>query len=572
MNVQERLADLTERWLDPEKRGGNFRAGVVTAVLTVAVVAVVYLTGGTTYVYAHMIYLPVLVAAATFGPLGGVLTALVAGLLLGPYMPLEVHQHVPQPTINWVFRLLFLCFVGLFVGTLFALLREKLGRLSAAAYHDPETHLHNQLALREDIHSRIKPLILEFSTQPEELLDTGVRLYVVAFKLNNLSDVIGTLGLHAAQLLLQRIAELLEEAARDAGLSYRVATDEFALLVEDVSRRSMLDLVVSTREKLEGPHEIAGVPIYVDATAGVAAFPYHEANDAERLIRKAMVAMYGAITSGRTHASYDTRLDRANRETIELLGEMKRAIEQGQLVLHYQPKLQLETGRAIGVEALVRWNHPQRGMVPPGLFVPQAERTGLIQPLTQFVLETACEQLARWRAAGLEAQMAVNISARNFGEPDLVANIDALMRWHGIEQGRLELEVTESGLMADPTLALEVLQALKSLGVDISIDDFGTGYSSLEYLKRLPVKRIKVDQTFVRDLHTDIADRKIVHASIGLAHNLGLEAIAEGIEDAESMAILKAMKCDVGQGYHICRPQAAETITAWLHERAANAA
>jgi EAL domain-containing protein (putative c-di-GMP-specific phosphodiesterase class I) len=304
----------------------------------------------------------------------------------------------------------------------------------------------------------------------------------------------------------------------------------------------------------------------VEASIGLALGPVH-GRDGHALMRAADVAMYEAKSRKTGVATYDAELDVNTPTRLALLGDLRRALQEDQLVLHYQPKVDLDTGDVRGVEALVRWEHPQRGLVPPGEFIPVAEGTGLILPLTVRTLELAVAQARAWCDGGRPVQVAVNLSPRCLLEPEFSASVLSLLEQQGLPAELLRLEITESTIMADPAKALQVLTSLQRAGVSLSIDDFGTGYSSMAYLKRLPVDELKIDRSFVMDMLDNSSDSVLVRSSIDLGHNLGLSVVAEGVEDSATVQALAELGCDVLQGYHLARPMGAAAMTDWLGER-----
>jgi EAL domain-containing protein (putative c-di-GMP-specific phosphodiesterase class I) len=296
---------------------------------------------------------------------------------------------------------------------------------------------------------------------------------------------------------------------------------------------------------------------------GIAMHPEH-AGDVETLIQRADVAMYVAKESHASHAVYSSAEDQFSPGRLSMVGELRRAIENGGLVLHYQPKAELETGEVSHVEALVRWEHAERGLIPPMEFIPLAEHTGLIKPLSDYVLEEALRQCREWHDGGLELTVAVNLSVRNLLDDELPDQIASLLAKWGVPAERLLVEITESTIMADPARALEVLSRLSDMGVGLAIDDFGTGYSSLTYLKRLPVDELKIDRTFIANMAADEEDAFIVRSTIDLGRNLGLQVVAEGVEDEESWNTLADLGCDFAQGYYLSRPVPAGDLARWL--------
>jgi len=311
---------------------------------------------------------------------------------------------------------------------------------------------------------------------------------------------------------------------------------------------------------------LEGYSVTVGASIGITLFPEHGA-DATALLRRADVAMYAAKQAQSGYALYTAAQDQYSPSKLGLTGELRGAIEGDQLCLHYQPKVDLRTGQLDSVEALVRWQHPARGFLPPDQFIPLAEQTGLITPLTHWVLTTAVRQCRAWQNAGRPIRVAVNLSARLLHDERLVETITATLAVHGVQATWLEVEITESAVMADPGRALDTLERLHQMGVRLAIDDFGTGYSSLAYLKRLPVDEVKIDKSFVRDMPTNGDDATIARSIIDLGHNLGLLVVAEGVEDQATWDQLGAMGCDQVQGYYLSRPISAADLTAWVAAR-----
>src|ERR671914_677416 len=323
--------------------------------------------------------------------------------------------------------------------------------------------------------------------------------------------------------------------------------------------------------QLREPFEIEGLTLEVDASIGIACAPEH-GSAVEQLIQRADIAMYAAKEGGRGYLIFEQQLDRYSPRRLSLAGALRSAIADGEIVLFFQPKADLATGRILGVEALARWQHPRLGLIGPSEFVPIAEQTGLIGPLTSHVLEEALRQLAVWAEQGEELSVAVNLSARSFLDAQLAVEIPRLLERTGVDAHRLELEITESMLMLDPGRAKATLDRLSAIGLSLSVDDFGTGYSSLANLKRLPVDVIKIDKSFVIDMPHDASDAAIVRSTIDLAHNLGLKVVAEGVESHEAWRRLEELGCDLAQGFHVSRPLPADAMTRLLAERRATAA
>jgi diguanylate cyclase len=388
-----------------------------------------------------------------------------------------------------------------------------------------------------------------------------VPLAVAMVDLDRFKELNDTLGHHAGDALLAQLGRRLSDAVGTAGLVARLGGDEFALLLPGAGLAGVAEVARNVGVMLQGPFDIDGLEMVMDASIGAALCPEH-GTAAETLLQRADVAMYQAKAARTGFQVYEPARDRHSRERLELIAELRRALERDELILHYQPKVALADGRVAGVEALVRWQHPVHGLRGPGAFLPHAEHTALMRPLTLHVLETALAQLAEWRAAGLDLHVAVNLAVQNLLDLRTPSHVAELLTRHALPATALTLEVTESLMLHDPQRAGEVLHDLRELGVGLALDDFGTGYSSLEHLKRLPVDELKIDKSFVMSMDTDRANRAIVASTSALGRALGLRVVAEGVESGASAAVLAAIGCDLAQGFHYSPPVPAEQLPA----------
>jgi predicted signal transduction protein with EAL and GGDEF domain len=364
--------------------------------------------------------------------------------------------------------------------------------------------------------------------------------------------------------VLEQVGPRLRSALRGEDLLARLGGDEFAVLLPAAQTAAAAGPRIAAA--LEQRFSVDGIELQVAASVGVALYPEH-GTDAETLMQRADVAMYVAKERRSGLEIYARERDRHTRERLELIADLRAAVHARQLVVHYQPKIDLHSGEVTGAEALLRWPHPSRGMVPPNEFIPLAEQTGVMRPLTEFVLDEAVRQAAAWRAQGVDLDIAINVSATCMLDGGWTDVVTATLLRHGLPAQRLILEITEDMIMADPHRSLAAVQALADAGVRVSVDDFGTGYSSLAYLKRLPVAELKVDRTFVRDLATDPADAAIVEAIAALGQRLGIAVVAEGVEDVDALARLGALGADAAQGFHFSPALPPERLAAWLSER-----
>jgi diguanylate cyclase (GGDEF)-like protein len=388
--------------------------------------------------------------------------------------------------------------------------------------------------------------------------------------LDRFKEVNDTLGHHIGDLLLQQIGPRLAGVLRDSDTIARLGGDEFAVLLPEVQNElAAMEIADRMLEALEQHFTLPELLVDIDASIGIALSPEHGA-DVDTLMQRADVAMYLAKEGKSGYQVYATARDPYSPKHLSLLHDLRHAIESGQFLVYYQPKADLETGAIVGVEALVRWQHPEQGLILPDDFVPLAERTGLSRPLTLFVLNESLRQLAEWRHMGLDLRMAVNLTGRNLHDPGFPVDVARVLEAWDVPARHLVLEITENSVMADPARVIGVLKALREMGVELALDDFGTGYSSLAYLKRLPVHELKIDKSFVMNMSGDESDAVIVQSTIGLARNLRLRVVAEGVEDKDSWDELAALGCDVAQGYYLSRPAPAAELTTWLQRHADN--
>ncbi|HEX7641649.1 MAG TPA: EAL domain-containing protein [Burkholderiaceae bacterium] len=391
-------------------------------------------------------------------------------------------------------------------------------------------------------------------------------LWIAYLDLDRFKFVNDAVGHKVGDRLLRQVARRLEAALRNSDTVARVGADEFILVLEErADELEVADDLQNLLDAIAKPLNDDGHEFFLTGSIGVAAYP-NDGNDAETLIKHADIAMYRAKELGRNNAQFFTAMmNQRALERLRIESDLRNALERQEFLLHYQPQVDLNTGRVLGVEALLRWQHRELGLVPPGRFIALAEETGLIVPLGAWVLQTACRQVKQWQDEGLgPLRVAVNLSARQFGQKDLVESVAETLLETGLDPACLEIELTESLVMTDVERAIGVLRNLKSLGVKLSIDDFGTGYSSLSYLKRFPIDVLKIDQSFVRDIALDPEDAAIAAAIISLAHSLRLHVIAEGVETEAQLTFLRRHGCDQMQGYYFSRPLAAADMQRML--------
>jgi diguanylate cyclase len=426
-------------------------------------------------------------------------------------------------------------------------LQRHVERIQHQALHDDLTELPNRLHFREHISAAIAAAREESTPVVVQLLD-----------LDRFKEINDTLGHQCGDELLKDLAVRLRGVTGDGALLARLGGDEFGIVASGLSADEAVALAERVRSSFDAPFVGQGVPLVIEASIGISVYPENGA-DVDALIQHADVAMYAAKDRRLGVVLYEAGLDKSTAAELALMSEVRSALEREEIVLYYQPQVDVRSGAVVGVETLVRWQHPERGLLAPAAFIPLVERTGVSTALSAYVLNGAATQLQSWHDSGGEVDVtaAVNLTMFDLLDTTLPAKVAALLETKGVEPDRLELEITEGVIMADPVRVRSVVEQLKETGVRIAIDDFGTGYSSLCYLKSLPVDVIKIDRSFVMGMMEDESDRAIVRSTIELAHNLGLSVVAEGVESRAALEELARYGCDVAQGFFIGRPQPA---------------
>lgn len=423
------------------------------------------------------------------------------------------------------------------------------------AYRDALSDLPNRVALQ----ARLRLDLSDAKAKRQTLA-------LLLLNLNSFRDINDTLGHPNGDQVLIQVSERLKNILWESDMVARLAADEFAVLLPRLADRRHIDLVVhKIIDGFKAPFVVADVPLDIQPSIGIALYPEHGV-DADTLLQHADVALHATKIQHQAYLIYHTAIDHYNPKQLALMAELRAAITQGELILHYQPKVRLQSNVVAGVEALVRWHHPKHGLLAPMEFVPLAEKTGLIDDLTRWVIITALQQAQQWRERGLVLKIAVNISARNLQDHDFVQHVVDILALTAFAPEQLIFELTESAIMLDPVGAKRKLNELHKIGIRFAIDDFGTGYSSLSYLKELPVSQLKIDKSFVAHM-AEASNIAIVRSTIELAHNLDLYVVAEGVEDEVTAKLLRDMGCDVAQGFYFSRPIVANELETWWHAR-----
>lgn len=523
---------------------------LVISLLLLGIAWLVYVADGTHYATPHLAYIPIVLAGCLLGPGSGIAAGIVAGLLLGPFMPYDVSESMPQQPINWLIRLGAYASVGLVSGFLVSLVRQQHTRLRWLDLHSPTTGLPNTKALINDIDTNL-------------LKRKGNNRYTLLLvQIKNHEKIINALGVGASIEIYKGLAHRLQHIRPRPEQVYALQGNKIAALIPK-GEQGLNSYMRRLRDLSHAPLTADNVPIYTDLSVGAVAVGY-KAHAAEKLVQQANIALHQANQWGSFFVHYAYEGDEVRKQNLNLLARLPAAIQNEELLLEYQPKIDLQSKRVVGAEALVRWQHPQLGRIPPGDFVPVVERTALVHPLTRWVMHEAVAYIASLHAAGHSLNIAINISARNLEEPELFTYLRDLIDEFQVPADRIELEITESAILNSSSKILTMLANLRTQGVKISIDDFGAGYTSLSYLADIPVDCLKIDQAFIRRLLQGQRQRNIVASIIDLAQRLELTTVAEGVEDRQTANALTEMGCDIAQGFHFCRPLSPSALKSWL--------
>ncbi len=432
--------------------------------------------------------------------------------------------------------------------------KEIIERLHSLATTDSLTALPNRTLFSDRLNQAIAMAKRE----------RNKRVVLMLMDMDHFKEINDTLGHPAGDEVLRQVAQRLARLLRESDTLARLGGDEFAILLSDIQdpEAAAEKIAKNILGSFAEPFWYQENELYLGAGIGIAIFPDH-GGDADALMSRADVAMYSAKHKDVGFLFYNPKTDPHTQERLQLSSDLRHALNRNEFVLHYQPQIDIRSSRVIGVEALIRWNHPEHGLIPPDQFIPFAERTGLINPITDWVIHTAITQCKAWQTTDGGLRIAVNMTARSFLDPKLMDKLEGLLPG-ACPAGQIEIEITENILMADIEHGAKAIRRLRDLGITVAIDDFGTGYSSLAYLKKLPIHSIKIDKSFVLNMAEDDNDAVIVRSTIDLAHNLGFLVVAEGVENRDALDLLAVLGCDHAQGYHIGRPLPADELIAWI--------
>ena len=546
------------RYLKPLSKSTKLIYGFL--VITISLAAgtwIVYSTGGTSYAYPYVILLPVLLSAVWFGLPGAILCAITGGILIGPWMPLDVSTGRFQSTQNWLARTAFFLLIGTFSAGLFHSVRKANQRHLQALVIDQKTGLRTQAALIQGLERLLRRTSQETTPSPAILL----------LRMQDLWEILQSMGADTAERVVKDVAGRISQNIERPHLIYRFSKSELALLLSGVSQEE----VDSTFEIAKGVGEeetiVNGIPLRVQIIAGSYLIKENDQN-AEVILNRARTGLSAAIEHNAPYRRYDSMFDQKTAERVQLIARVRKGLASREFQLFYQPKMCLRTGQHIGSEALLRWFNHENKMVMPGLFMPKVESTTLIDPVTRFVIARACEDIRSHNLMSISVNFAIN----NLMNQSLVSDLGRIVSSYGVSPESLEIEITEGALIQDPTHAKEAVESLRDQGFKVSLDDFGTGYSSFQYLTNLPLSGLKIDRAFVINLEASSDARTIMKSMVSMARALKLEVTVEGIETEGQRKIVTDLGADLAQGFHFSTPLPLPQYLQWATERSQTAA
>lgn len=541
--------DLYKSIILPSKKTQCFIAALIIFLFFVGYF-IVEVTGGTRFAYLHILYVPIILSGFVFSTRGGILAGIFAGFLLSPYMPTSGTYDLAQPWTSWILRMVFFTLVGGISGVGASIFKSYLQELEFKQIIDPLTNLPNLSGLNK--------------TFAELISDSQKGLIIIVVELFQKKEIERALGTEGTSILLKDFAKDLKETIGDRGKLGVIQPHQFALLVSEED--DVAEILKNCEEISQRPYTVKNVPLFVEIRFGIARYPYDD-RDLDNLTRKALIAINLPKNQAERVSRFNKNTDDVSDRNLLILHQLKNAIDSKSLTLEYQPKVYLATDDVFGFEALVRWNDPLLGPVSPEDFIPLAEETLLINPFTQWLLETSLNQMHTWDSQGLLVPVSINFAMKNFQNPAIFTTLTQFLDAYQVPQHMLEIEVTETSVASSLSTIAQALNQLREIGLSIAIDDFGTGQASQQYLLELPIDVIKIDKVFVQSMFHNPAAGAIVKNAILLAHDLNLKVVAEGVETHKQYELLKEWGCDAGQGYLIGRSMTSINATQWLRKK-----
>lgn len=551
MNILTPSTPWIERWMPPK----GYRLFFVIFSLLLMMLAVdglILSMGGIRYSTIHLMYIPIILASVMFSWPGGLLAGMIAGVIAGPLIPIDTSTHEMQSTINWMIRLGFFALIGAFAGFMSGLLLNYIKHISWIANHHMKSGLPNRLNLETELETKLK--------------NQDPPFYLVIIAIINYDHICDLFGYAAADELINSLKTHIAERFPRIQYYAHYHPERLAIILDQALAKDIGPDDNPLVELLGESLPFKNFQIHLHTAIGYAGSTYKKNANAEYMIQMAEIALYHSRSKRMEICLYSDKIETISKESLLYLGALRDALTNHELELYYQPKQNLHTGAIAGAEALIRWNSPTMGFIQPDQFIPQAEETQLIQPLTRFVIESAFGTLQKLVQQGNPVKISLNLATKNLSDHSLLAIIAESFKNYHINPKYMDFEITESAVMDDPETAIDFMKKLKALGCSLSIDDYGTGYASLSYLKKLPIDTLKIDQSFIKDIMTQHTSQEIVAATINMAKALGLSTIAEGVETPEVAALLKNLGCDAIQGYLYSKPMNTAAFMDFVHK------
>ncbi|MGV8025479.1 MAG: putative bifunctional diguanylate cyclase/phosphodiesterase [Anaerolineaceae bacterium] len=513
----------------------------------------VYATGGSKYVYSHSMYIPIILAGYFFNVPGGILVGIIAGLVLGPWMPLNVTTGEMQTTVNWVYRMGAFVMVGMIQGSIFSLVKKQVEELQRQALFNRYTGIPNRAHLFIDL-DRLKA---------DDTLDSQYGIFVI--QVDNHSKITRILQMEEMNSLNMMVSQRLKSILGESAVLYQILPYLLCVVMKINNGEEFYQSIAgSIYNEMQAPFEINHVPVFINISIGIAVDKLQQISPTF-FLQKGVVAAQIASEKEMKYWVYKQEEFNNARDSQVLLGDIPRGIERHEFNLHYQPIIKLKDGKINGVEALLRWNHGGLGMIPPMSFLPTLEHTSLAYSIHDWEMHEAIEQLTKWD--GYKGFLAINLSTRLLLDHNWIQEFENLLETYKVKAGRIVFEITETAIMTNVEKSREALLRLKKIGSMIALDDFGTGYSSLEYIQILPIDQMKIDQRFIKHVHNQLKNQKIVGTAISLAKSIEVETIAEGIESQADYDWLLQAGCKYGQGYLMGKPMPGNALEKWISRR-----
>lgn len=512
----------------------------------------VYYTGGTRHSYLHIIYIPILITAYYYKGIGGFIAGIVAGIVLGPFMPINTNTMLMQDTVNWSFRMLYFTLTGTFAGLLFDLLDHQLEKINQIAYFEENTGLPNKTSFKKMITAKIK---------------NNDEFHVIVLSIKNYSDIYKVIGSKNFSNFIKKMADNFTSYKGFNTKLYYLNDSKYGICINKHKKEELIKRLRDFNKFLNKPVEFQNISIFTDIVMGVSTYP-EVGNSCDELIERAFLALDKVDKKKINFWIYEQSKVDVDYNSIELLGDVDYSLSNNHFELFYQPKINLKTDKVDTYEALIRWNHPQKGFIEPAKFISEVEQSSLIEPLTEWVVKRSIKDIKEKNKIFNDENIniAINISARNFQDPLFLEMLFKNFQKYDFDPTKFAIEITETDLMLDLETNINKLNQLRNKGVNIYLDDFGKGYSSLKYLRELPIDFIKIDMSFIRGIEEAQAKRNIVFSIIRLSHALDMKVVAEGVETKKQLDYLKEVGCDFAQGYYFTKPRPKEEIVKWALE------